>query len=132
MAWIPRTEENYHKLILEAETKSGVVRGLPGGNRICSVFKGIPYAAAPVGELSWKKPQPAPHWEGVRECYKFGPASCQLDRSYEVGAKNLYPSSYEVSEDSLYLNIWTPAQNTEDRLPVYFWTHGGDGMIEIR
>ena len=132
MAWIPRTEENYHKLILEAETKSGIVRGLPGGNRSCSVFKGIPYAAAPVGELSWKKPQPAPHWEGVRECYKFGPASCQLDRSYEVGAKNLYPSSYEVSEDSLYLNIWTPAQNTEDRLPVYFWTHGGDGMIEIR
>ena len=54
MAWIPRTEENYHKLILEAETKSGIVRGLPGGNRICSVFKGIPYAAAPVGELSWK------------------------------------------------------------------------------
>ena len=54
MAWIPRTEENYHKLILEAETKSGVVRGLPGGNRICSVFKGIPYAAAPVGELRYE------------------------------------------------------------------------------
>lgn len=125
MAWIPRTEENYHKLILEAETKSGIVRGLPGGNRICSVFKGIPYAAAPVGELRWKKPQPAPHWEGVRECYKFGPASCQLDRSYEAGAKNLYPSSYEVSEDCLYLNIWTPAQSREDKLPVYFWTHGG-------
>ena len=54
MAWIPRTEENYHKLILEAKTESGTVRGLPGGNRICSVFKGIPYAAAPVGELRWK------------------------------------------------------------------------------
>ena len=125
MAWIPRTEENYHKLILEAKTESGTVRGLPGGNRICSVFKGIPYAAAPVGELRWKKPQEAPHWDGVRECYKFGPASYQLDRSYEVRAKNLYPSSYEVSEDCLYLNIWTPAQSTEDRLPVYFWTHGG-------
>ena len=97
MAWIPRTEENYHKLILEAKTESGTVRGLPGGNRICSVFKGIPYAAAPVGELRWKKPQEAPHWDDVRECYKFGPASYQLDRSYEVGAKNLYPSSYEVS-----------------------------------
>ena len=82
MAWIPRTEENYHKLILEAETKSGVVRGLLGGNRICSVFKGIPYAAAPVGELRWKKPQPAPRWE--------------------------------------------------DKLPVCFWIHGGDGMIAIR
>lgn len=125
MAWIPRTEENYHKLILEAKTESGTVRGLPGGNRICSVFKGIPYAAAPVGELRWKKPQEAPHWDGVRECYKFGPASYQLDRSYEVRAKNLYPSSYEVSENCLYLNIWTPAQSTEDRLPVYFWTHGG-------
>ena len=77
-----------------------------------------------MGELRWKKPQPALHREGIRECYKFGAASCQLDRSYEAGAKNLYPSSYEVSEDCLYLNIWTPAQSREDKLPVYFWTYG--------
>ena len=55
MAWIPRTEENYHKLILEAKTESGTVRGLPGGNRICSVFKRDSLSAAPVGELRWKK-----------------------------------------------------------------------------
>ena len=95
MAWIPRTEENYHKLILEAKTESGTVRGLPGGNGTCSVFKGIPYAAAPVGELRWKKPQEAPHWDGVRESLRTTVLRLigWID-SHEVGAKNLYPSSY--------------------------------------
>lgn len=89
------------------------------------MFKGIPYAAPPVGDLRWKRPQPVEPWEGVRDCSRFGPAAYQLDRSYEVGAKNLYPTPYEISEDCLYLNVWTPAQSTQDKLPVLFWTHGG-------
>ncbi len=57
MAWIPRTEENYHKLILEAKTESGTVRGLPGGNGFVPFLKGFHTAAASVGALSWKQTQ---------------------------------------------------------------------------
>ena len=125
MPFIQRLETNYRNPIRETKIDTGLVRGLPGGNYICTVFKGIPYAKPPVGELRFRRPQPAEPWEGVRECYKFGPAAYQLDRSYEVGGKNLYPTPYEISEDCLYLNVWTPAEKTTDKLPVFFWTHGG-------
>lgn len=122
---IPHLDTNYRNPIRETKIDTGFVRGVPGGNQICTVFKGIPYAKPPVGELRFRRPQPAEPWEGVRECFDFGPAAVQFDRSYEVGAKNLYPTSYPISEDCLYINVWTPAEKTTDKLPVFFWTHGG-------
>lgn len=75
-------------------------------------FKGIPYAAPPVGDLRWKEPQPVIPWDGVLKVDKFGPASCQ-------------PQPLEQSEDCLYLNIWTRAEKASDKLPVMVWIHGG-------
>ena len=59
------------------KTENGLVRGLPGNNTRISVFKGIPFAAPPVGKNRWRAPQPAADWEGIRDCYTFGPISMQ-------------------------------------------------------
>ncbi|MCX7013610.1 MAG: carboxylesterase family protein [Candidatus Sumerlaeota bacterium] len=87
-------------------------------DRKIRVFKGIPFAAPPVGELRWKPPQPVKPWDGVRACDKFGPA-CPQPKSLmgtDPGSQN---------EDCLYLNVWTPASNADAKLPVMVWIHGG-------
>ncbi|GHV59311.1 hypothetical protein AGMMS49579_26920 [Spirochaetia bacterium] len=108
------------------KTKNGSVRGLPCGNPAYTVFKAIPYAKPPVGDLRWKAPQEADAWEGIREAVRFSPASLQPSRSPgEFYAKEFFPVDEPVSEDSLYLNIWTPAETGTEKLPVMFWIHGG-------
>ena len=79
-----------------------------------AVYRGIPFAAPPVGELRWRGPQPPAKWEGVRQAVKFAPRPIQGARS---GA--------DMSEDCLYLNVWTPAQAATDRIPVMVWIYGG-------
>jgi para-nitrobenzyl esterase len=84
-------------------------------------FKGIPYAAPPVGELRWKPPQPVVAWNGVRECNAFGPDCPQAP--YPQGSL-FYSPPRPQSEDCLYLNVWTAARAGEKR-PVMVWIHGG-------
>ncbi|WP_158817653.1 carboxylesterase/lipase family protein [Methylocapsa sp. S129] len=84
------------------------------------VFKGIPYAAPPVGELRWRKPEPVKPWDGVLKADDWGPRGMQGDRLGDID-----PLNKRMSEDCLYLNIWTPAQSAIDQLPVLFWIHGG-------
>jgi para-nitrobenzyl esterase len=79
-----------------------------------TVYKGIPFAAPPVGDLRWKAPQPAAKWEGVRQATKFAPAPMQGGNP---------PSG--KSEDCLYLNIWTPAKSATDKIPVMVYIYGG-------
>ncbi len=102
----------------QVKTTSGAVQGTTVRDGAIRVFKGIPYAAPPVGELRWQAPRPAVSWQGVRDASRFGPACLQGrvfgDISFE-----------DVSEDCLTLNIWTPAKSGADRLPVMVWIHGG-------
>ena len=108
-------------------TASGLVAGVAGKLDGVVVFKGIPFGAPPVGELRWKPPQPVASWDGVRAADRFGPACIQphqRDRVPNNRAVDL-PDSPPMSEDCLYLNVWTPAASANARLPVMVWIYGG-------
>jgi len=102
----------------EVRTASGIVRGLNEGD--VNIFKGIPFAAPPVGAFRWRPPQPVTPWEGVRDATEFGPNSAQsgwgANASIQEGS----------SEDCLYLNLWVTADaKSGSKLPVMVWIHGG-------
>lgn len=109
-------------------TENGAVRGLSGNNARVSVFKGIPFAAPPVGKNRWRAPQPCENWEGVRDAFEFGPISVQDQPG--VGT-DIYCREWHVdpdipmNEDCLYLNVWTNAKGDTDNLPVLVWFFGG-------
>ena len=97
-------------LPLIIKTESGKVEGTVENGIMA--FKGIPFAAPPVGDLRWKAPQSVKSWDGVLKADKFAPGSVQNQK-------------LEQSEDCLYLNIWTTANSDKDKLPVMVWIHGG-------
>jgi para-nitrobenzyl esterase len=99
--------------------EGGLISGAPAWGWGVRVFKGVPYAAAPVGPLRWREPQPAAQWQGVREADHFAPACMQAPRP--GSREGLAP----MSEDCLYLNVWTAAKSAGDRLPVMVYIHGG-------
>lgn len=110
---------NAQNVTPEIKTKSGILRGVVEGD--VAVFKGIPFAAPPVGEFRWRPPQPVIPWTGVRDASNFG-ASCAQ------GGWGAAPGTIQAgsSEDCLYLNIWKPAGATNTaKLPVMVWIHGG-------
>ena len=95
---------------------SGTVRGTAEGDLV--TFKGIPFAQPPVGALRWRAPQPVRPWEGVLEASAFGHDSMQLPSPGVLDRAG-------ISEDSLYLNVWRPAESTGEPLPVMVWIYGG-------
>ena len=101
------------------QTENGVLQGTSEDG--LQVYRGIPFAAPPVGDLRWRAPQPARKWSGVRNADHFAP-SCMQDASPNpvLGAPAL-----NVSEDCLYLNVWTPASDANAHLPVMVWIYGG-------
>lgn len=115
-------------MIRTAITKNGAIKGLPANDNRITVFKGIPFAAPPVGDLRWKAPKPHDNWDGVRTAYEFGPISTQDTPGLgtDIYCKEWHvDSEIPMSEDCLYLNIWTGAKSTEDKLPVLVWIYGG-------
>lgn len=100
------------------DTGSGQLSGVRDGE--LNVFKGIPYAAPPVGPLRWKPPQPVSPWQGVRTADHFGPRCMQRPVFNDMVFR-----SDGMSEDCLYLNVWTPADNAGKKLPVLVYFYGG-------
>ena len=112
MGTMAQTQVKTAEGILEGKDLSGI-----------KVFKGVPFAAPPVGNRRWKAPQPAKHWDGVREAKEYGPNPMQepLFGDMNFGTK-------VNSEDCLYLNIWTPAKTMKEHLPVLIYFNGGGLM----
>ncbi|MEO7047896.1 MAG: carboxylesterase family protein [Ferruginibacter sp.] len=107
--------------------EGGSLQGITTTKGITS-YKGIPFAAAPVGNLRWKEPQPVVAWQGVRQADKYGAAAMQVtwDPNSFYGKEWRASGSVPFNEDCLYLNVWTPAAGkTNAKLPVAMWIHGG-------
>jgi len=96
---------------------SGLISGVAGTTPEVRVFKGVPFAAPPVGELRWLEPKAPAHWEGTRAADKFGP-QCMQNAPGGLPAEG-------ISEDCLYLNVWTAAASATERRPVMLWIYGG-------
>lgn len=114
------------------QTEQGLVEGLPGFIPGITIFRGIPYALPPIGELRFQAPVPPAKYQGVYQAFSFAPMSMQAKPSSYQGCYHKYENqnnNLSMSEDCLYLNIWTPANHTSDRLPVLVWFFGGGQQV---
>ena len=115
-------------MLRTVKVENGELRGLPGSDPRVTAFKGVPFAAPPVGKNRWRAPMPSENWEGVRTAFEFGPISMQdtpgtgdglYDREWHVDP------DIPISEDCLYLNVWTSAKKADEKQPVLVWFFGG-------
>src|SRR5262245_15680036 len=107
-------------------TDGGEIVGLAGADGAIARYLGIPYAAAPIGGLRWRPPQPVVPWQGVLETTHVAPACLQpLPAPGSFYQKEFFLTSERQSEDCLYLNVYAPSHASTDRLPVMVWFHGG-------
>lgn len=109
------------------QTEQGAVQGAPGKIDGVTVFKNIPFAAPPVGDLRWKLPQPPASWDGVRDATQYGDVCVQnpAPQRFPPNAATDTENFTGMSEDCLNLNIWTPAKQPGENLPVMVWLYGG-------
>ena len=121
MSIAPLTEPNAAEVL---RVEGGMIADTEANAAGVRSFKGIPYAAPPVGELRWRKPEPVKPWEGMRKAGEWGPRCMQGNRLGDID-----PLNKRMEEDCLYLNVWTPAKSPGDRLPVMVWIHGGSNNV---
>lgn len=105
----------------QVQTGSGILEGINESG--IKVFKGVAFAAPPVGNLRWTAPQPVQKWDGIRKADEFGPNPMQ-----ENVFGDMMFGTKKMSEDCLYLNIWTPAKTMDEKLPVFIYFNGGGLM----
>ena len=107
------------------QIETGLISGIAGVDQAVTVFKGIPFAAPPVGDLRWRAPQPPQAWKGVRKADEYCKSCIQaLTRKYMPWTEE-YMIGNEVDEDCLGLNVWTAAKTNEEKRPVLVYIHGG-------
>ena len=109
------------------KTTYGLVEGEEYGGEFAgiTVFRGIPYAAPPTGALRFRPPENPERWDGVRTCTEFAPAAMQIPLSDRHEKEYYFDGFPRMSEDCLYLNICSGAENAGEKRPVYVWYHGG-------
>ncbi|MDO9373871.1 MAG: carboxylesterase family protein [Ferruginibacter sp.] len=110
--------DNY--LPVQTTVENGVIEGRYDTKTGMQLYLGVPFAKPPVGPLRWKAPQPLANWQGVKNTKKFGPRAVQGIVFGDMGSR-----SEGLSEDCLYLNVWTPAKRTTKNLPVLVYFYGG-------
>jgi len=108
---------------VQAKTENGIIEGLYDTQSGLQLYLGIPFAKPPVGDLRWKAPQAPDKWTGVKETKKFGPRAVQAIVFGDMKAR-----SNGISEDCLYLNVWTPAKRNTPGLPVLVYFYGGGNV----
>ncbi|MCR5829153.1 MAG: carboxylesterase family protein [Lachnospiraceae bacterium] len=115
-------------MLRTTKVKNGIVRGIEAADARITAYKGIPFAAPPIGKNRWRAPQPAQDWEGERDCSRFAPIPVQDTPGLGT---DIYCREWHVDpeipmdEDCLYLNVWTPAKKADEKLPVLVWIYGG-------
>lgn len=112
--------ENQNAFPVQITISNGIIEGEFDIKTNIQSFKGIPFAQPPVGDLRWKAPQPVTNWNGIKQTKKFGPRGIQSNVFGDMGFR-----SDGMSEDCLYLNVWSPAKSADEKLPVLVYFYGG-------
>jgi para-nitrobenzyl esterase len=105
--------------------EGGAITGVPGRNPTITAFEGIPFAAPPVGNLRWREPKAVIAWKGVRQSGEFGSSCIQTIHNEWKPWTYEFMTHNQISEDCLYLNIWTPAKSATENRPVFAYVYGG-------
>lgn len=112
--------QQINSFTVQTKTENGTIEGFYDTKSGLSLYLGVPFAKPPVGDLRWNAPQPLENWQGVKETKKFGPRAVQAPVFGDMDFR-----SDGISEDCLYLNVWTPAKRNQADLPVLVYFYGG-------
>ena len=120
------TQQKQASIKDSVQTENGTVSGLFNEANGITVFKGIPFAAPPVGDLRWKAPQPAGSWDGIKQCTTFSASPMQgTPVPFMMWTQEFIAPKEPLSEDCLYLNVWTGAKDATEKRPVFVYIYGG-------